>query len=95
MDTEKKSVFVDIDKTVCYYDEDTLDYTLAKPDYKRIDIVNRLYDRFNVVMWTARGAKSGIDWYDVTKKQLDSWGVKYHKLRLDKPAYDLLVWDDV
>lgn len=44
-------------------------------------------------MWTARGAKSGIDWHDITKKQLNDWGVKYHNLRLDKPAYDLFIDD--
>ena len=28
-----------------------------------------------------------------TKKQLDSWGLKYHLLILGKPTYDILVDD--
>ena len=43
--------------------------------------------------WTARGSGTGIDWYDVTKKQLKSWGVKHHELRLGKPVYDLFIDD--
>ena len=44
--------------------------------------------------WTARGSVTGIDWFNVTKKQLDMWGCKYHKLITgQKPAYDLLICD--
>ena len=43
---------------------------------------------------TARGSGTGIDWYDVTKKQLDLWGCKYHELSVgEKPVYDLLICD--
>ena len=31
--------------------------------------------------------------YDFTKKQLDSWGVKYHQLFLGKPGADLFIDD--
>ena len=34
-----------------------------------------------------------IDWYDFTKKQINSWKIKYHKLLLGKPTYDIFVDD--
>ena len=87
-------IWVDIDHTICDYDEDTLDYTKAKPNFQRIDIVNSLYMKgHRITMWTARGTKTGINWYDTTKKQLDSWGLMYHELLMGKPAFDILVDD--
>jgi len=47
------------------------------------------------VYWTARGAKTGFDWSGLTSQQLQSWGCKYHELRLDKPYYDLYIDDKV
>ena len=47
-----------------------------------------------ITYWTARGTVTKIDWFDTTKKQLDEWGCKYHKLIVgEKPAYDLLICD--
>jgi len=46
-----------------------------------------------IVYWTARGTKTGIDWYDATLKQFKEWGVKFHELKMGKPAYDLFVDD--
>ena len=31
--------------------------------------------------------------YQITKEQLDDWGVKYHKLVMGKLHYDLLIDD--
>ena len=33
------------------------------------------------------------DFYDLTRNQLDSWGVKYHQLFLGKPAGDKYIDD--
>ena len=42
---------------------------------------------------TARGAVSGVDYYDLTKDQLDSWGARYTELSVGKKEhYD--VWID-
>ena len=30
---------------------------------------------------------------EVTEKQFDEWGVKYHELKLFKPIYDLFIDD--
>jgi len=96
---KNKIIFVDIDETICFYKEEIpLDgkknYFEAIPDYENIKKINKLYEDGNtIVYWTARGSRSGIDWYEFTKKQLDLWDAKYHKLRCDKPYYDLFVED--
>lgn len=85
--------FIDIDETICEYDGPR-HYPDAKPILKNIAKVNKLYDDGNsIVMWTARGSTTGIDWGSVTMAQLDEWGVKYHELRLDKPYYDKIIDD--
>ena len=87
---------VDIDNTICWTRKDAegkWDYPNAEPFPGRIDMVNDLYDKGNtIIYWTARGSGSGLDWTELTKKQLDDWGCKYHEVRLGKPSYD--VWID-
>ena len=87
--------FVDIDETICYKDNKRdLNYNDSKPLVNRINIVNKLYDEGNtIIYWTARGTATGIDWREVTEKQFEKWGVKYHELRFGKPIYDLFIDD--
>lgn len=88
-----RTIFVDIDDTICSSDT-SLNYELASPFPDRIEKINALYDSGNIIVyWTARGTKTGIPWYHLTKSQLDSWGCKYHELRMGKPAYDLFIDD--
>lgn len=89
-------IFVDIDDTICYYDNSntTLDYSHAKPYDERIQKINKLYEEGNtIVYWTARGTKSGIRWFNITLEQLNKWGCKFNELRMGKPAYDLFIDD--
>jgi len=92
-------IFVDIDETVCDTPGGTeqdaeRDYYSSVPRQEAIDKINKLYDEGNkIVYWTARGSKSGINWYDLTYSQLRQWGAKFHQLRCDKPYYDLF-YDD-
>ncbi|MHA2039650.1 MAG: hypothetical protein ACW972_06750 [Promethearchaeota archaeon] len=92
-------IYVDIDETICYYKEEIpLDgkknYFEAIPHYENIKKINDLFDQGNeIVYWTARGSRSGIDWYSLTEQQLNKWGAKYHELRCDKPYYDLFIED--
>jgi len=93
-------IYIDIDETICYHPNESpnvaRDYTLAEPIVENIKKANDLYDAgHTIVYWTARGAVSGIDWTDVTTKQLSQWGVRYHDLKLDKPYYDLFIDDKV
>ena len=84
---------VDIDETICTSPLDR-NYANATPIPERIKHINNLYEEGHIIIyWTARGAISGIDWREVTEKQFEKWGVKYHELHLDKPAYDLFIDD--
>jgi len=86
-------IYADIDGTICS-DESGL-YEKVKPIKEQINKINKLYDEGNtIIYWTARGTVTGINWFDLTKKQLDSWGCKYHELRVGtKPHYDLWIDD--
>lgn len=85
-------IFVDIDKTICF--TNGMSYENAVPNVKNIKKVNDLYDEgYIITMWTARGSLSNKCFFSITQKQLKNWGVKYHELRMGKPAYDLLIDD--
>jgi CMP-N,N'-diacetyllegionaminic acid synthase len=86
--------FVDIDGTIC--ETTGTDYAGAQPWPERIAVVNRLYEAgHRIVIWTARGALNGVTLAlrHLTQSQLETWGVRYHELRLDKPFFDVLVDD--
>jgi len=93
----KSNIYVDIDETICDYEygADKLNYNLARPIQINIDKINKLYFQGNLITyWTARGSKTGQDWYEVTKNQLENWGCNYHNLSVgEKPPYDLLICD--
>ena len=90
---ENKTYCFDIDGVIATL-VDNLDYTKASPKYEIIDAVNTLYDQgHTIILFTARGSVSGIDWEDVTKDQMEAWGVKYHQLLFGKPAADFYVDD--
>lgn len=82
----------DIDGTVC---TQTSDYISAIPLVPIIEEINRLYDSgHTIIMMTARGSVSGIDHSELTKQQLQSWGLKHHELIMNrKPHADLFVDD--
>lgn len=81
----------DIDNTIC--DTEKNYYKEAVPRWNVIDVVNRLYDEGNeIIIYTSRGSKSGVDWRDFTVEQLNGWEVKYTRLLLGKLNYD--VWID-
>lgn len=82
---------VDIDGTICR--SVRADYTTSAPLIDRIEKINGLFDQGHEVhYWTARGGRTGKDWSDLTKQQLDEWGCKYTSLKMGKPPYD--VWID-
>lgn len=91
----------DIDGTICTSVNDG-DYTKARPFRDRIDEINDLYAKGNkIIFQTARGmGRSGNSYayahaafYEFTREQLLSWGVKFHYLFLGKPAGDIYVDD--
>ena len=93
MSSKEMIIYVDIDETICQTPEDR-DYSKSEPIVKNIEKINKLHaDGNKIVYWTARGTGSGIDWREVTEKQFEKWGVKYHELHLGKPIYDLFIDD--
>ena len=90
----------DLDGTIC---DTPLRLSDLKPGYLEatpfpfmVEQVNRLYDEGNtIIIMTARGRDSGIDWTGLTIKQLDMWGVKYHELEpmFHKPTADIFIDD--
>ncbi len=70
------------------------DYALSEPNIDMIRVVNKLYDLGNyIVLHTARGYVTGIDWSGITRKQLSDWGLQYHELHFGKPNADYYVDD--
>ena len=83
----------DLDNTLC--SNTNGDYDNSNPILSRIEVVNDLYDKgHTIIIDTARGSVTGIDWFETTKNQLDLWGVKYHKLYVGRKLhYDIIVDD--
>jgi CMP-N-acetylneuraminic acid synthetase len=70
------------------------DYSLAGPLADNIRRINRLHDAGNtIILFTARGSATGINWSEVTHRQMAEWGVRHHRLMLGKPAADHYVDD--
>ena len=81
---EMGTLIFDIDGTICTQESD---YSQAKPIQEVIDKLIKKYDEgYKIVLFTARGTETGIDWNEITIKQLNLWGVKYHDLLFGKPA---------
>ena len=95
-----KNYVFDIDGTICTNTNGH--YEKAEPFSDRVKIINDLFDSGNQIFFlTARGmgrhnndaAAANKEFYEFTKNQLDSWGLKYHRLFLGKPQGDLYVDD--
>ena len=70
------------------------DYMTSIPKVGNIKKINALYDMgHKVIIFTGRGALSGIDWRDLTEKQFKDWGLKYHELIFGKPYFDYFIDD--
>ena len=97
----KKIIYVDVDGTICdnpelqNFNDQSMDYDKAEPHFARIDTINDLYDEgHNITYWTARGCHSGNDFTELTRKQLEKWGCKYHRLIVGtKPHFDMYICD--
>lgn len=75
----------DLDNTLCETIKNPngfWEYEKSKPLKERIKLVNRLYEEGNyIIIDTARGSGSGKDFYELTKNQLNIWGLNHHELR--------------
>lgn len=80
---------IDIDGTICSQNKDG-NYQYARPKKDRIETINKLYDDgHKIILFTARGSETGIDWSEKTLEQLNRWGVKFHDLQFGKPSGDV------
>ena len=105
MSTGPMLIFIDVDGTICDMKKDSdiefldlpVNYEGVKPYPERIKKVNdAYYSGAHITYWSARGCKSGEVklLYDLTKKQLDEWGAKYHDLQIgNKPHFDVYICD--
>jgi spore coat polysaccharide biosynthesis protein SpsF len=83
---------IDIDGTLCTITAGA--YALAAPYSDVIAAVNELYrEGHRIILMTARGSGTGIDWRKKTEEQLAAWGVKYHELWFGKPSADIYIDD--
>lgn len=70
------------------------DYAQAVPMEKNIQLLNALYQRgCHIVLFTARGYQTGLDWKQITLEQMKWWGVQYHELLFGKPDADIYIDD--
>ena len=84
--------YVDIDNTICH--TKGINYPFAEPIHQNIEKINKLYEEgHTIIYWTARGSVSNMDWTELTIIQLKEWGCRHHKLRMDKPFYDIMICD--
>ena len=96
----------DLDDVLCYRTSESGGkvgkYNNCKPILEMIKINNECYEQgYKVIIYTARGMTgfSGncseiySNLYELTKKQLEEWGVKHHELIMCKAHYDLLIDD--
>jgi len=82
----------DIDGTICTNTNG--EYESASPYPERISHINRLLIQGNqVIFFTARGSTTGIDWSELTKSQLKSWGISNPVVFFGKPDADLFIDD--
>lgn len=101
-----KVIAFDLDDVLCFRTSDSggrvEKYNTCLPIKEMIDITNQCYDRGDtVIVYTARGMTSFAgnihdiysNLYDLTKNQLNEWGVKHHQLIMGKAHYDVLIDD--
>jgi hypothetical protein len=82
----------DIDGTLCTNTEGR--YESARPFEDAVRSVNALFDAgHTILLYTARGSTTGIDWRETTARQLAEWGAKYHALHFGKPTADIYIDD--
>jgi len=81
-----------VDGTICT--KTRSEYKKARPIQKIIDMINNLYEQGHIiVIYTARGQSSGVDWESFTIEQLKGWGVKFHEFYYGKPSADYYIDD--
>lgn len=96
-----KIICFDIDNVICKTNSNH-NYKKSKPNKSAISIINKLYDNGHIVkIYTARymgRTNENVSlvkkkYLKETKDQLKKWKIKYHKLYMGKPNFDLFIDD--
>ena len=100
-----KIIAFDLDDVLCSRtseDGDIEKYKSCKPNQEMIKVLNKCYEKgHKIIIYTARGMtcfKGNVNdiysnLYEITKTQLDQWGVNYHQLIMGKIHFDLFIDD--
>ena len=96
----KKKICFDLDGVICKTTKNY--YSSAIPLKSNIKKINELYEDGNYIfVYTSRFMGRSNDnqtkaikrGYNLTFNQLNKWGLKFHKLLLGKPSYDIIIDD--
>ncbi len=96
-----RKICFDIDGVICKLTKDN-NYKKSKPIKKNIRLINNLFQKnIYIILFTSRYMGRNNDnqikakkmGYKFTEKQLKKWGLKYNKLLMGKPSYDLIIDD--
>ncbi len=83
----------DVDGVIATLTPDN-DYRKAGPIVDTIAVITALFRAgHRIVLSTARGSATGLDWQEVTRAQLAAWCVPFHELHFGKPAADYYIDD--
>jgi hypothetical protein len=91
----------DIDNVICKTDFNN-NYDKSKPNKKVISLINKLYSKGYIIkIFTARYMGRHNENISLVKKkyfkktelQLRKWNIKYHKLYMGKPNFDIFIDD--
>lgn len=85
-------VCFDIDGTLCTNTDGRYDEAVPYPEVIAEVARTRAAGHW-IILYTARGSTTGIDWRGLTMKQLSDWGVPYDELVMGKPTADLYIDD--
>jgi hypothetical protein len=96
----KKRYCFDLDGVICRTKNNY--YSKSKPNKLAIKTINKLYHEGNYIfIYTSRfmgRSKENIrlankKGYKLTLDQLEKWDLKFHKLLMGKPSYDVIIDD--
>jgi uncharacterized HAD superfamily protein len=83
-----KKIVIDLDGTICT-EEKTFDKFLSVPNENAISVVNKLFEKHFIIIYTARGWAE----YNITSKWLEKYNINYDILMCGKPIYDYWIDD--
>lgn len=89
----QERVSFDLDGTICTDEKGC--YALARPFSDRVEEIKRRHAAGQyIIIDSARGSQTGVDWLESTTLQLEAWGVPFHELHVGRKPYAHRYVDD-